>query len=344
MRIRKMKSSKVSKLRKKPHGKQGSSEERKLKKRNKSADKAVPQTPPSADQQTAISTSEVFSVRISKIVVGERLREGNKATVAVITESIRELGQLSPIWLRKKEVKGPKTGKTSIVRVLIAGWHRIEAMKALGEKMIDAVYLDVDEEGATLVEISENLDRGGLTVLERAEHIDKKVQIIRARRRAARTAGPGGHQPADKSISAAARELGHTKEDIRRSGLVAGISDPAKARAKELGLDDNERALLRIEKGKQPDKQVAIAEQLGNKKERTKKPADAASREEDEATYEELETAWERATKCQRAYREATENARRKFKRMLESIPLPKKADDGEEDGDDHDDDDEKDW
>jgi ParB family chromosome partitioning protein len=208
----------------------------------------------------------VFSVRISKIVVGERLRKGNKATVAIIAESMRELGQLSPIWLRKRKVKTPKTRKTSIVRELIAGWHRIEARKALGEEMIDAVYLDVDEEGAKLLEISENLDRGELTELERAEHIDKKVQIIDARRKAAQAVGPGGRQPKDKSISAAARELGHTREEVRRSGLIAKISDPAKAKVKELGLDDNQNALLKIEKEKQPDKQVAMAEQLGPKK------------------------------------------------------------------------------
>jgi hypothetical protein len=103
-----MKSSKVSKLRKKPHRKEGSSDKRKLKNREKSANKAVPQTPPSTDQQTAFSASRPVSVRISRIVVEERLRKDNMATVAVIAESMRELGQLSPIWLRRREVKNSK--------------------------------------------------------------------------------------------------------------------------------------------------------------------------------------------------------------------------------------------
>ena len=184
---------------------------------------------------------------------------------------MREIGQLSPIWVRKIKKKAAETGETLVVPKLIAGAHRIEAKKMLGEKMIDAVYFDVDKQGALLLEISENLDRGELTVLERAEHIDMKVQLIRARRKAAHTAIPGGRQPGDKAISAAARELGHSRDLISRSSRIAGMSDAAKAKAAELELDDNESALLKIAKKKKPNEQVAMAEQLAAKKKGAKK-------------------------------------------------------------------------
>jgi ParB/RepB/Spo0J family partition protein len=164
-----------------------SHDRRKLKKKKEQAERRpIVQTPGPVEKNTAPSTSKRVSLRISKIVIGERLRKFKKETGEVIAESMREIGQVSPIWVRKIKKKDAKTGETLAVPKLIAGMHRIEAKKMLGEKMIDAVYMDVDEQGALLLEISENLDRGDLTVLERAEHIDKKIQLIRARRKAAR--------------------------------------------------------------------------------------------------------------------------------------------------------------
>jgi ParB family transcriptional regulator, chromosome partitioning protein len=314
-------------------GKHQSHERCKLKKKDSSERKAVPQASPLADQKTAPSASKPVSVLISSIVVQKRLRKGKKATVDVLTESIRESGQLSPIWLRKRKLKDPKTGLMTTVSVLIAGWHRIEAKKALGEKKIDAVYMDVDKEGAMLLEISDNLDHGELTELERAVHIDKMVRLIHARRKAAQTAGPGGRQPGDKSISAAARELGHTRDEVRRSRLIAGISDAAMVKAEALGLDDNQSLLLKIAKQKEPDKQVALAEQLGAKKKRPKKQTKPADKKKDDATYAALLAAWEKAPKCEGAFLDATENAQRKFIRMLQS--LAKKDEDEVEDDED---------
>jgi hypothetical protein len=201
-----------------------------------------------------------------------------------------------------------------------------------------------DENAARVRELNLNLARSGLRVLDRAKSLTELAQRTLGKARAAELARPGGRQPEDKGISATAREFGYTRDDIRRSTVIATISEDAMAKAQELGLDDNQRALLKIVEQK-PDKQVAMAEQLGTKKKRQKKPTDAASQKEDEATYEELEAAWEKSPRCKRSYREATENARRRFDRMLKSIPLPKMEDDDEEDEDeDEDEDEESDW
>jgi ParB-like chromosome segregation protein Spo0J len=301
--------------------KAASHDRRKPKKKTQTKRRAVSQTPAPADKNTAPSTSKRVSVRISNIVIGERLRKLNKATVMVIAESMREVGQVSPIWVRKIRTKDAKTGEVSTVPKIIAGVHRVEAKKMLGEKMIDAVYMDVDEQCALLLEISENLDRGELTVLERAEHIDKKVQLIRARRKAAQTASTGGRQPGDKAFSAAALELGHTRDDIRRSSRIAGMSDVAKEKARELDLDDNQSALLKIAK-KEPNEQVAVAEQLAPKKKGAKKAAKkgGTASKKDEESYAKLVDAWADANEFQEAFRVATENARRKFISMLQRI------------------------
>ncbi len=53
--------------------------------------------------------------------------------------------------------------------VLIAGWHRLEACRSLGWEAIDATVLSVDDIEAEIIEISENLFRNELTVLERGQ-------------------------------------------------------------------------------------------------------------------------------------------------------------------------------
>jgi hypothetical protein len=80
-----------------------------------------------------------------------------------------------------------------------------------------------------------------------------------------------------------------------------------------------------------------MAEQLGTKKPRAKKPTDDAGEEKDDETYAALKAAWDKLPNFQRKYREATATARRKFDRLLKDIPLPET--DVEDDEDDEDED-----
>jgi hypothetical protein len=58
-------------------------------------------------------------------------------------------------------------------------------------------------------------------------------------------------------VNAAARELGIEKSDAYRAVSVAGLSDEAKAAAREHGLDDNRTALL--EDAAKPSVAIAIS-------------------------------------------------------------------------------------
>jgi hypothetical protein len=71
-------------------------------------------------------------------------------------------------------------------------------------------------------------------------------------------AHPGGQQPHDRGISRAAKILGFTREEVRRSQAIAGISEEAK----EIGLDKKQSALLKIAKENGSKAQLAKIEEI----------------------------------------------------------------------------------
>jgi len=100
---------------------------------------------------------------------------------------------------------------------------------------------------ALMVEIAENLHRAELTALERSEHIAAWIKLIEEDPQ-----GSGEAEEASGDLdkkgsgrpkggrSAAARKIGISEADARRSERIAALPDKAKAEAKELGLDPAE--------------------------------------------------------------------------------------------------------
>ncbi len=75
---------------------------------------------------------EIEMVRIGDIYVPVKRRKTlDPRRVEEIAESILEKGQLLPIWVRRDEER----------LVLIEGLHRLEALKALGEETIEAIFV-----------------------------------------------------------------------------------------------------------------------------------------------------------------------------------------------------------
>ncbi|MEJ0094256.1 MAG: hypothetical protein WDN46_12715 [Methylocella sp.] len=58
-------------------------------------------------------------------------------------------------------------------------------------------------------------------------------------------------------ISAAAREIGVERTEVRRAEKVASISDDAKEAAREAGLDDNQSVLLKVARV-EPARQASV--------------------------------------------------------------------------------------
>jgi len=60
---------------------------------------------------------------------------------------------------------------------LVAGAHRLEAVRKLGWEQLPAVFIEADAVDVRRWEIAENLHRAELTVLERAEHVREWVRL-----------------------------------------------------------------------------------------------------------------------------------------------------------------------
>ena len=93
----------------------------------------------------------------------------------------------------------------------------------------------------------------GLTKLQRAEAIAKWAQLVNELDdKDVQVAQPGGKQPKDKGISKVAKQLGVTRETVRRSTEIARLSPSAKVAIEATGLDNNDDAMLKAAK-EQPE-------------------------------------------------------------------------------------------
>ena len=156
-----------------------------------------------------------------------------------------------------------------------------------------------------MAEIAENLHRAELTALERSEHIAAWINLIEENQQgsgeAEKISGEldrrGSGRPKG-GRSAAAREIGISEADARRSERIAALPDQAKAEAKELGLDNNQVALLKATRADDPIR--ALRDHLKLSKEAPLTPpaaADPAGEPEPQAMSAELAAAMEAVKK-----------------------------------------------
>jgi ParB-like chromosome segregation protein Spo0J len=235
---------------------------------------------------------ETERILVEDIHVGTRKRQAKPEAVAALADSMRRVGQLTPIEVRivdQMEVDGEPV---TCVPVLVAGLHRLEALKSIGEEYAECRLITDDAMLARMIEISENLHRADLTMLERseqeAEWIElrdqwdargEEVQSAQVAQIESKRADGKGHRP-EGGLSAAARELGLDRDAARRSIKVASLSDEAKEAARECGLDDNRTALLDAAKAQTPEQQVQRLHQISAAK-KSAKAADSKSLKEE---------------------------------------------------------------
>jgi ParB family chromosome partitioning protein len=188
---------------------------------------------------------------VDAIEVSDRMRDRrDEDAVTRLMDSIRKIGLQTPISVRW----------VGDDLMLVAGRHRLEAVRRLGWDSVDCIRMDGTDDEARMWEIAENLHRADLTMLERDEHISEWVRLA-GMNKGAQFAPPGGNQPNDKGIKAASRELGVERTAAQRATKVAAITPEAKAAAKENGLDNNQAALLQVAKAP-PEEQAAKVEEI----------------------------------------------------------------------------------
>jgi ParB-like chromosome segregation protein Spo0J len=209
---------------------------------------------------TALPPLERIAVEDVKII--GKHREVDPERVKSLAASMStKIGLRTPITVRCI-----KKGFGTTAFALVAGVHRLEAARTLGWEHIDAFIMEGTETDARIWQLMENLYRADLTPLQRADHVAELVQLVRDGDNGGQVAHPGGQQPHDRGISRAAKILGFTREEVRRSQAIAGISEEAKQKAKEKGLDKKQSALLKIAKENGSKAQLAKIEEIEESK------------------------------------------------------------------------------
>src|SRR6516164_10139135 len=247
--------------------------------------RVVAADPPSNDVAASMtnvpSQIQVEQADVDVIDVVKRLRPIDNETVARLAESIRAIGLRAPITVRYFADRSSNDGLSEDSYVLVAGAHRLAAVKSLGWEKIDCIVVGDDTIDAELWEIAENLHRAQLTVLERDTQVARWIELNTAKQTEAGNASQvathkhkkRGQQPG--GVNAASRELGISKDDAHRATKVASLSDEAKQAARDAGIDNNRSALLEVAKETTPEAQVARVAALKNKKTETRQKAAA---------------------------------------------------------------------
>jgi ParB family transcriptional regulator, chromosome partitioning protein len=192
-------------------------------------------------------------------IVGKR-RELDQKKVKALAASISMVGLRTPITVRRIEKE--RDGVSTTVLALVAGGYRLEAFKTLGLKRIPAFVIEGDKADARILQLIENLYRADLSALHHAEDLAELIGIVQTE--GGQVAHRGGKQPHDRGVSRAAKVLGFSRREVRRSLEIANITDEAKAKAVEVGFDKIQSRLLTIANEEGAEAQLAKIDEMTN--------------------------------------------------------------------------------
>jgi ParB family chromosome partitioning protein len=166
------------------------------------------------------------------ITVPERHREVDNEKVAMLVESMREVGQINPVIVfRAEDGSGPV--------ILVAGRHRLAAARQLGLTAIDAVFVEGDELKRELVEIDENLCRSELSPADLAVAIHRRKAIYLELHPATAHGGNQGEggkfEPSRQSGDTVDR---FTKDTADKTGMSERTIQRNDERARKVGEDN----------------------------------------------------------------------------------------------------------
>jgi ParB family chromosome partitioning protein len=218
-------------------------------------------------------------IPLANILVPERLRSVDEDHALAIQASIVEHGLLNPITVRQ-------TPNGEQGYCLVAGAHRFRAIELLDEEEIDAIVVKASADEAVLIEISENLFRNDLSVIDRAVFVETYRDVWEKTRGEIKRGNPSrpnsvkftelGNSPVDMVAKeavngfsrACADRLGFSVSKIEKLNQIAR-NLPRELRQQISGtpLADNQSQLLRLAKlepSKRAKAHIALRESNGD--------------------------------------------------------------------------------
>jgi hypothetical protein len=209
-------------------------------------------------------------VRVQDVLTLPSHNDLDRDLVSSIAESfpLSGGGPFHSIVVRRvsEEVDGEEVTKTE----LVAGAHRLEAARWMNLKYINCTYFEGDDTEARIVQISENIFRKGLTVLKHAELLGEWTELAKAKGyfsgqlvRKGKLGRPlGGLSMNARELPVVGRSFEARRKIIERAIKIARISPKAKEAAIAAGLDNNQKALLKIAKASGRKAQVRKVKEL----------------------------------------------------------------------------------
>ena len=219
----------------------------------------------------------VLPVDIASIRIPDgRLRKVDEKAADRIADSIARVGLQSPVVLR------PDPDDPAL-HILIAGAHRLEAVRRLGWSSIEALIVDAETIETELIEIDENLIREKLTALDRGRFLHRRRHIFSE----IHNSGRGGdRKSADHARNAApglswaedaASSIGLSPRAVQRAASIGANISPALAEAladtpiarregdlfrlSQMPISERDRALQLLQTAQKPPE--TLAELLG---------------------------------------------------------------------------------
>lgn len=246
-------------------------------------------------------TSVLKSIRLSKILLGERQRPIDQDCARVIGASMVEHGQLQPILVRS-------TPAAERPYTLVIGGHRITGAAMFSLEALDAIIVKANALEAQALELAENLHRRDLSVLDRAQFLSVYRALCEEKYGPIR---PGGDHEARHLLwssegaagfsRAAADRLGISKRATHYLNAIARDLHPLlKAALKDHPAANNHTQLLQLSR-LQPTEQrhlaAALREEPDLRKARaTLSPSKAPDASRTQATIlSQLVLAWSKA-------------------------------------------------
>lgn len=166
-------------------------------------------------------------ISVNQISTGDRLRSLDETQVLALVASIAEVGLINPIAVY------PSDGGYG----LVAGAHRLEAVKRLGLAEVDANVIDLSSLHRLIAECDENLVGSKLTDAERGRFMMTRKQAYEELHPEARQ---GGNWQSG--------QFGHTEVlgFVKDTAAKTGMSERAVRRHAERGMKITEKALATL--------------------------------------------------------------------------------------------------
>lgn len=204
---------------------------------------------------------EIKSIKIADIAVSDRIRPVDENQAKVLAASIKAVGLITPITVRA--TPNAKEGNYT----LVAGAHRLRACIINEAQEIDTIIVKGDQTASKMMEVTENLIRNDLSVIDRAAHVQVLRDLYEEENGAIKRGGDqkskGKLCPLIENNSFSqyvADRLGISERGCRYLNTISQKLNPQlRERLRETPLADNQSALLKLAKKEQAEQQRIAA-------------------------------------------------------------------------------------